>query len=405
MTSVPNRRDFLVHTATTTALLGASIVSPRRAKGETTKRLRAGIIGSTGRGDYGHGVDVAVAKMKQLEVLAVADADEGGRRAARQRTGAAREYADYHEMFAKEELDLVAICPRWIDQHHAMLMESARAGCHVYMEKPFCRTMVECDEVVTAFQQRNLKLALAHISQYSPVLSRVQSLIADGVIGEVLELRARGKEDHRGGAEDLWVLGSHLFGLMRSLAGGEPRHCSATVTEAGRVITAGDVVDGAEGLGPLAGDRIEARFAFDRGIDGYFSSRRNMAASPSRFAIQVMGSAGLIEMESGYLTKAHILRDGSWSPGRSGKNWEVITSAGIGQPEPLGEGTYEAGHMAGIVDLLDSVEQGRPTRSSAEDGRAIVEMIMAIFESQRRAAMVPMPLAMREHPLTQLAGR
>ena len=101
-----------------------------------------------------------------------------------------------------------------------MIVGAAQAGCHIYMEKPFCRTLAECDSAIKELQKRNLKLGIAHVSQYSPVLEVVKSLIENGEIGKVLELRARGKEDQRGGGEDLWVLGSHMFGLMRSLAGG-----------------------------------------------------------------------------------------------------------------------------------------------------------------------------------------
>ena len=67
-----------------------------------------------------------------------------------------------------------AICPRWIDQHHDMLIAAAEAGCHVYMEKPFCRTLKECDAVVKALDMRHLKLGIAHVSQYSPVLATVR---------------------------------------------------------------------------------------------------------------------------------------------------------------------------------------------------------------------------------------
>ena len=41
-------------------------------------------------------------------------------------------------------------------------------------------------------------------------------MVDEGDIGEVLELRGWGKEDHRGGGEDLWVLGSRVMNLMSS---------------------------------------------------------------------------------------------------------------------------------------------------------------------------------------------
>ncbi len=140
-------------------------------------------------------------------------------------------------MLAKEKLDIVAICPRWVDQHHDMLTAAAESGCHIYTEKPLCRTLKECDAVVKALDMRHLKLGIAHISQYSPVLDTVLKVIADGTIGDLLEIRGRGKEDARGGGEDLWVLGSHILGLMRSFAGGNATSCYATVMQGGQPVT------------------------------------------------------------------------------------------------------------------------------------------------------------------------
>ncbi len=367
------------------------------------KKYRVGIIGHTGRGDYGHAVDAAFTKVDAVEVVAVADPSDAGRAAAQKRTGAAAAYAGYRDMLAKEKLDIVGICPRWIDQHADMILAAAEAGCHVYMEKPFCRTLKECDAAVNALDMRHLKLGIAHISQYSPVLATALSVIADGAIGDVLEIRGRGKEDARGGGEDLWVLGSHVFGLMRSFAGGNATSCFATVTQGGERVGPRHVKDGAEGIGPLAGDHVQATYAFPKGVAGFFASRKGAAGKPSRFAVQVFGSKGVIELESGYLVKAQLLRDGSWSPGRTGAKWEPITSAGVGKPEPRTDGTYQGGHVAAIVDLIDAVEKDRETKCSARDCTAIVEMIAAVFESHRQGRPVELPLKTRANPLSLMS--
>lgn len=366
------------------------------------KKYKVGIIGATGRGDYGHAVDAAFKKLDNVEVVAVADASEAGRAAAQTRTGAKAAYAAYKDMLAKEKPDLVAICPRWVDQHADMLLAAAEAGCHVYMEKPFCRTLKECDAVVNALDMRHLKLGIAHISQYSPVLATVLKVIADGTIGDLLEIRTRGKEDTRGGGEDLWVLGSHVFGLMRSVAGANATSCFATVAVNGRPVVKADVKDGAEAIGPLAGDHIQAQYTFPKGVQGYFASKKGAAGKPSRFAVQVFGSKGVIELESGYGVKAALLRDGGWSPARSGAKWEPITSAGIGKPEPRTDGTYEGGHVAAITDLIEAIEKDRDTKCGARDATAIVEMIAAVFESHRLGKPAELPLKTRANPLTLL---
>lgn len=366
------------------------------------KTWRAAVIGSTGRGNYGHGVDVALSKVPNVEIVAVADPHEGGREAAQKRLNAPRSYVDFHELLKAEKPDLVAICPRWIDSHHEMLMASAESGCHIYMEKPFCRNLQESDDVVRALQMRHLKLGIAHVTQYSPVFDTVMELIRGGEIGDVLELRGRGKEDRRGGGEDLWVLGSHVMAMMRSVAGGSPESCSAVVSQTGKPITKDDVVDGPEGIGPLAGDRLHAVYHFPGGIIGQFASVRGRGGSPTRFGLQIFGSKGIIELQSGYGKPAYILKDSSWSPGRTGREWQTITSSGIAKAETRTDLTYEGGHIAAIQDVMDAAENDRETRCSAEDCRAIVEMTAAVFESQRIGGPVAFPLKTRVNPLTLL---
>lgn len=363
------------------------------------KTYRVGIIGSTGRGNYGHGLDKAFTKLQNVEIVAVADDDDDGRQAAQKRTQAVRSYADYRKMLETERPDIVAICSRWVDQHHEMLMASAEAGCHVYMEKPFCRTLIESDEVVTALQMRHLNLAIAHITQYSPVLDTVVKIIREGRIGNVLELRGRGKEDGRGGGLDLWILGSHVMAMMRTF-GGEASTCSASVSWKGDPIAPDNIFEGAEGVGPVAGDRLHAVYQFEHGIIGQFASVKNGKGNPTRFGLQIFGSKGIIELQCGYLKPAFILEDSSWSPGRTGSQWQPITSAGVGKPEPRGDGGYEGGHIAAIGELIHAIENQVDTKCSGNECRAVVEMTAAVFESNRVGGPVALPLKTRANPLT-----
>ncbi|HAA49897.1 MAG TPA: 3-chlorobenzoate-3,4-dioxygenase, partial [Planctomycetaceae bacterium] len=180
------------------------------------RTYRVGIIGRTGKGNYGHGLDTVWKGVEQCQVVAVADDNKSALPGALTRTGARKAYVDYREMLEKEKPDIVSISQRWLDRHHEMLMAAIRLGCHVYMEKPFVRDLVEADEVVKACEMRHVKLAIAHGNRYSPQVAIARKLIGDGQIGQVLELRARGKEDaRRGGGEDLWVLGTHMLDLMR----------------------------------------------------------------------------------------------------------------------------------------------------------------------------------------------
>jgi predicted dehydrogenase len=360
-------------------------------------KYRVGVIGHTGRGDYGHGLDSVWLHLPNVEIVGVADPHEQGRAAAAKRLGAPQAFADYRALLDKAKPDIVSICPRWIDQHCEMVLAAAERRTHVYMEKPMCRTLEEADRMVTACGAHGVKLALAHQTRYSPKLQVIRNLIDDGRIGRVLEVRGRGKEDHRGGGEDLWVLGSHIMNLFHTFSG-EPRWCFAVVEQNGKPVTKEHVREGNEGIGPLAGDAVHAMYGMPDGVTAYFVSQRNAASSPARFGIQIFGSHGIIEILTGYLPDAYFLSDPSWSSGRSGTKWLPISSAGVGKPEPL-SGDNHTGNVVACRDLIDAIEQDRLPECNVLEGRITVEMIASVFASHMARRPVNIPLDIRNNPL------
>jgi predicted dehydrogenase len=368
------------------------------------RRYRVAVIGRTGHGNYGHGLDVVWRALDNVDLVAVADDDERGRAAAQQRLGARGAYPDYREMLRRERPNIVSVAPRWLDAHRDMAIACAEAGASIFLEKPMCRTLQEADEMVAACERHHVKLAIAHQTRYSPRLERVRELIASDRFGELVEMRARGKEDRRGGGEDLMVLGTHLMDLMRFLAG-DARWCFARVeaTEGQRTrpVTRADVRQGAEGIGPLAGDRVTAVYGFDRGVVGHFSSHRanRRPGEPDRFGLEVRGSRGVIQLTTGSLPPAYFLPDPGWFPGRSRAAWQEITSAGVGRPEPLRDGGLGQANVWIARDLIEAIERDRQPRGSMYDGRAALEMILAVYESHRLRGPADFPLRNRRHPL------
>lgn len=359
-------------------------------------KYRVAVIGHTGRGNYGHGLDTVWLELPQCEIVGVADADEKGRQQAAQRLKAPAAFADYRELLDKLKPDVVAIGPRWLDQHRDMCLAAIERGIHIYMEKPFCRTLEEADQIVAACEKQRVKLAIAHQTRYSPKLQVIRDLIYDGQLGELLELRGRGKEDRRGGGEDLWVLGSHVMNLMQHF-GGDPQWCFASVLQDDKPVTLADVRPGNEGIGPLAGDSVRAMYGMPNGVTAYFGSRRDAAGN--RFGLQIFGSKGVVELLTGYLPQAWFLPDPTWSPGRGGKQWLPITSAGVGQPEPLPAGDLHAGNVAACHDLLAAIEEDREPECNMYEARGTIEMIAAVFASHLAGKPVSIPLEDRRNPL------
>src|SRR3954451_5276350 len=226
------------------------------------RTYRVAVIGRTGKGNYGHGLDVVwKAFADRVEIVAVADENEKGRAAAAKRLGAKNAYADYRQMLEKEKPQLVSVADRWPDCHRDMVIACAEAGASIFLEKPVSQTLQQADEMVAACEKHHIKCAIAHQTAYSPRVKVVKDLIAEGRIGDVMELRGHGKEDKRGGGEDLMVLGTHTFDLMRHLAG-DAKWCFARIQQQGRKPVAGDGKQAGEQIGPIPGDHITATYGF-----------------------------------------------------------------------------------------------------------------------------------------------
>jgi predicted dehydrogenase len=360
---------------------------------------RAAVIGRTGRGDYGHDLDRAFKEESRFNLVAVADEDDAGRSKAADRLGVESTYADYREMLAKEKPEFVAVAPRWLDCHRDMVVACAEAGVlGIFMEKPMAPSPGDCDAMIDACDANHTKLAIAFQTRVSPIFDHVKMLVEADAIGPILELRGRGKEDRRGGGEDLMVLGSHIMDLFRALLG-DPSWCFARVTEGGEPIVEGSIREGAEGIGPLAGDRVDAMFGFANSpaVAHFATSRPESPAG--RFDLRIFGERGAIVMGTGWMPEAYLLRDSRWFDVPGGEGWERITSEGIGEPESLPAGGLLDGNRRILDDLIDAVEQDREPLVSGRDGRGSIEMILATYASQRAGGPVELPLRRRKHPL------
>ena len=193
------RRRFAIHSSLVmaAALSRPDWLAAQPASGPRPKR-RAVIIGHTGRGDYGHSLDVALNGIEGVEVVAVADGDDAGRAKAAQRIQAPRQYADYRQMLEKERPQLVCLAPRWSDQRPAMALAALRVGAHLFTEKPFTATLAEADEILATADRAGLKVAVAHQMRLAPSIVRLKQSLDEGLLGDLAQLRAWGPRLHSG---------------------------------------------------------------------------------------------------------------------------------------------------------------------------------------------------------------
>lgn len=364
-------------------------------------KYRVAVIGRTGKGNYGHSLDTVWLKCDKAEIVAVADENEVGRAVAAKRLQTKNAYADYKQMLEKEKPQIVSVADRWPDCHRDMVIACAEHGASIFLEKPAAQTLQQADEMVAACEKHHVKCAIAHQTRYSPRVKVVKDLIGEGKIGDVLELRGHGKEDRRGGGEDLMVLGTHTFDLMRHLVG-DAKWCFARIQQSGRKAVAGDVRQAGEQIGPILGDHITASYGFGGLAVGHFFTHVAKAGANTRYWLEVRGTRGVIHVGFGILPAAYLCTDPGGMFAQKKAEWQEITSAGVGKPEPLTTKELDNGNILIANDLIDAIEKDRAPLDSLHDGRSALEMILAVYESHRLERVVELPLKNRKHPLATM---
>ena len=116
------------------------------------------------------------------------------------------------------------------------------------------------------------------------------------------------------------------------------------------------------------------------------------------FGFEAHGSEGIIALRNSPNGEMYIYRQGMWIPGEENGTWERVLLDEWEQYS-AGERTHQS-NLIIVRELIQAIEGDRPVRacSSGEDGRAALEMIMAVHESQRLGTRVSLPLANRENP-------
>ncbi len=364
----------------------------------------AAIADSTLERAYGHAIHKAFYELPGVELTALADpvAEPRAERAAE--IGNPKQYDDYRDMLAAEQPDLVAVCPHHFEHHGRWLLEAIEAGAKgVYVEKPITARLDEADAVLAAADAAGTAIAVAHQNRYRAGTRRVADIVREGGIGTLKYLHAMGKCDRRGGTHDLRVLGTHVLDAFRYIAG-DVVWATGHVQVDGRDVTVGDVYDGPEGLGEMAGDALTGYFAFAGGAVGRFDSYARAAGGGAPwFGYEVWGTEGGISVRDGgrsilrYPAPAHL-------PGDPTLVWEPVDVPAATYPDgsPASEAQLlDALNRHAAADVVRCIETGGEPVSSARHAAAALEMVMAILEGQRTQSRVPFPMQTRENPLAR----
>ncbi len=129
-------------------------------------------------------------KADAIKVVAVATTRAESARQAADELGCDTASANYHELIARDDVQVIDICTPH-DSHEDIVTAAARAGKHIYCEKPLARNAAEAARMAAAVRAANVKCALTFNFRFFPCVMRAKQLLDEGFCGRIFSFHGR----------------------------------------------------------------------------------------------------------------------------------------------------------------------------------------------------------------------
>src|ERR1035437_4149594 len=185
MGRIMDRRQFLKAGA---AGLALSAAGGYAAEFADQPPLRVGLIGC---GWYGKSDLFRLVQVAPVEIVSLCDVDKQNLETAAQwaveRQASKKKprlFTDYREMLKQKDLDMVEIATP--DHWHALpMIEAAKAGCDMYVQKPICVDVVEGQAMLAAARKYNRVVQIGTQRRSTPHLIEARDIVKQGKLGTI----------------------------------------------------------------------------------------------------------------------------------------------------------------------------------------------------------------------------
>jgi myo-inositol 2-dehydrogenase / D-chiro-inositol 1-dehydrogenase len=324
----------------------------------------------------------ALRRVPNARVSAVMSPSKGHAQAFASKHGIQNHFTDLDAMLAMDDIDLVVIGAPNIT-HCDITVRAARAGKHVVVEKPLCMNLTEANRMINTCEQAGVKLMYAEELCFTPKYVRLKQLLDEGVLGRPVLFKQSEKHDgphaahfwdvNRSGGGVTMDMGCHAMQFFRWLNPDSPvasvyAHMSTSVHAAK---TRGDdnaiiIIEFANGVVAIAEESWTKLGGMDDKAEIHGSEGVAYADVLQANSIQTYSTKGV-----GY----------------------AVEKAGntVGWSYVMYEEIWNYGFPQEFQHFVDCVQHDQVPIVTGKDGRAVLELIFAAYESAGSGKKIALP--------------
>lgn len=291
-------------------------------------------------------------------------------------------YTDYKELIAAEKPELISIATE-SGNHAEIALYCIESGINVIIEKPMAMSIADANKIIELAEEKHVKVSACHQNRFNVAVQELRKAVESGRFGKISHgsihvrwNRNKGYYDQapwRGTwAQDGGALMNqciHGIDLLRWMMGDEVEEVyGATRQQFHDYLEAEDV-----GM---------AVVKFKNGAIGTIEGTTNVYPKNLEETLYVFGENGTVKIG-----------------GTSTNNIDVWDFADETEADSKNKGLEEAtsnvygnGHTSLFADVMAAIENDRKPYVDAVAGRNALEMILAIYKSQKTGQPVKLPL-------------
>ena len=298
-------------------------------------------------------------------------------------------YDDIDQLLAECELDVIDICmPNYL--HHDICVKAARQKKHIICEKPFAMTLEEADDMIATCKEEGVLLMYAEQLCFAPKYERVREMIGQGALGDVYMIKQAEKHDgphskwfyskETAGGGVMMDMGCHAMAWFRWMnQGAKVKSVYADM----KTIFHNKITD--------CDDNTISIIEFDNGVT---CMAEDSWAKPGGMddRIEIYGNKGVTyaDLFRGNSSLTYSVDGYGYAAEKAGstKGWTFT----------IFEEAFNQGYPQELTHFIDCVRNQKQPLVTGEDGRAVIEMIYAAYESARTGAKVNLPMKFEKVP-------
>ncbi len=293
-----------------------------------------------------------------------------------------KRYTDYMQMITENKLDLVSIATE-SGLHAQIALDCIDNGINIIIEKPMAMNIKDANEIIAKSDAKGVKVAACHQNRFNIAVQKMRRALEDGRFGRL----SHGSIHVRWNRNEGYYTQAPWRGTWAQDGGCLMNQCIHGIDLLRW--TFGDEVDEVYGqTRQQFHDYLEAEdvgmaiVKFKNGAIATIEGTTNVYPQNLEETLYIFGENGTVKIGGKSTNNIDVwdFKDETEAD-QANKGLEEVTS-----------NVYGNGHTSLFADMIEAVEQDRKPYIDAVAGKNALEMILAIYKSQKTGMPVKLPL-------------